>query len=64
MANAKTVTLTTKNDTVNFGNGTSGNVVTGTIGAGATLNSGDKLSGGNGTDTLSISGSGSFAQAE
>ncbi|MDR9808892.1 beta strand repeat-containing protein [Rhizobium hidalgonense] len=53
-----TVTLGTGNDTVSFTGGT--NTVSGTIGAGATLNSSDRLTGGSGTDTLVISGSGSF----
>ncbi|WP_420965872.1 VCBS domain-containing protein [Bradyrhizobium sp. B120] len=53
------VTLTTATDTVFFVSGS--NLVNGVIGAGATLNSGDYLTGGTGTDTLAISGnSGTF----
>ncbi|WP_342710725.1 VCBS domain-containing protein [Bradyrhizobium sp. B124] len=52
-------TLTTGADTVFFLSGT--NTVSGAIGAGATLNNADSLTGGSGTDTLAISGnSGTF----
>jgi hypothetical protein len=52
------VTLGTGNDTVTFTGGS--NTVSATIGAGATLNSGDSLTGGSGTDTLVVSGSGTL----
>src|SRR5207237_1073468 len=51
-------TLTTRNDVVTFGAPT--NTVFGTLGTGATLNSLDRLTGGSGTDTLSLSGAASF----
>src|SRR5436190_933757 len=54
-----TVTLTTGTDVVSFVGQT--NIVNGTIGTGATLNTTDSLTGGSGTDTLVISGnSGTF----
>jgi hypothetical protein len=53
-----TVTLGTGSEAVSFTDGT--NTINAKIGTGATLNSGDSLTGGTGTDTLSLSGTGSF----
>ena len=54
-----TVTLGTGKDTVNFAAGSGGNTVNATTGTGATLIAGDKLTGA-GTDTLVLTGGGSF----
>ena len=54
--NGTTVTLGTGIDTVTFSTGT--NTVNAALGSGATLNTGDRLTGGSGIDTLNVSGSG------
>jgi T1SS-143 domain-containing protein len=59
VASANPFTLTTGTDPVLF-IGNTATTVNGIIGAGATLNAADSLSGGSGTDTLVLTGSGSF----
>ncbi|TMJ88280.1 MAG: hypothetical protein E6G79_02835, partial [Alphaproteobacteria bacterium] len=54
--NGTTVTLGIGIDTVTFSTGT--NTVNAALGSGATLNTGDRLTGGSGIDTLNVSGSG------